>query len=281
MNLDELTERRCRDLDGLRAVAAAEVGDVPMVVGGSLADNLGHAESDIDVYCFVAVGETELRPVVSSDGLRMDLHLAPPSVVEEARLLGYALLAEPSTYEFEGSRDCCLAPLHALACGVPLHRANEVAALRLRSRADLVSFHFATAALNAFGWLAAEAVALYGEVDEVTELLALVRATEAAIDAALGAAGRACPNPKWRFALVSSCGPSFPVPPEHVAASLVPGRQTLREPRAAMLRTISSTVAAAVDHPLLRPTAAAERARLALAHLGPPALVATGNGQSA
>jgi hypothetical protein len=265
--LDELVEALGGDRDVLRAAVVAEVGDLPMVVGGSLADDLGHANSDVDVYCFVGEAEpvTPPRSPASSPGL--DVHVVPIDILDRGAAFGGDLLARPSAYDGAGIADDLLTVLHALAAGTPLHRADEVAALRLHAQADLVAFHFAAAALDAFSWLAAEASALLGEADGPTGLATLVRAAEAGVDASLGAAGRACPNPKWRFALVAAVAASFPVPVDRVVATLLPGRAGLANPTAAVLSTIRATVTHAVDHPLLRPTAVADRARAALVEL--------------
>ena len=266
MILDEVVERSGCDVDALHAAALAMVGDVPMVVGGSLADDLGHPGSDVDVYCFVDhVGPAP--PCSAATPALLDLHLTPPELIDEAAALGHALLSDPAAYDLTGMSESVLGALHALALGTALHREDEIARLRLHARADLVSFHLASAALDAFAWLAVEAVALMGETDEVTELAMLVRAAEAAIDAALGAAGQACPNPKWRFALVRACGVGFPVPSDCVVATLLPGCADLVDPRATALATITAAVDHAADHPLLRPTGAANRARAVLADL--------------
>src|ERR1044072_2372212 len=164
MKTEELFEGWGLGLTMLRDAATTVAGDEAMSLGGSLADDLGHPQSDINVYCFAeGSGGCEHWVALDLAGRRVVMHPVPDSTITALGESGHGLLTDTTC---DASIHTQWLPfLHALSRGVPINRRATLAAMADRAAAELYPYHFGTTALAAFACLAEEACALVEDGD--------------------------------------------------------------------------------------------------------------------
>lgn len=211
MMTESVLEQWGIDAEQIVANARQEVAECDLYLGGSLADDLGSPASDIDLYCFVKSGGTDLRRVrvVGHRPVTLELHIVDigHELATTASLVPLVADADPPP----PSRWPLLSggtfrAMHALLCDRPLARHGGTAE-RMRSElgADLLPVYVALRASLAATSLVREA----GQRATESMLGALHCArmgVEAALDAALATAGTVSANPKWRLTLARRQG---------------------------------------------------------------------------
>jgi hypothetical protein len=184
------------------------IGPCDVLLGGSLADDLGTIGSDVDLYCFRAgVGPPHRFPLLTSCAdANLELH-----VVDVAAEAGSPddlrpLLTDPQP---RAPRQWpLLSPqrfrqMHALYRGRALHAEGPAELARRAWGADLVHLYAGLRATLTAGTLAEDLVAFPGPEYATARLYCARLSVESAIDAALATCALVNPNPKWRLLLAS------------------------------------------------------------------------------
>jgi hypothetical protein len=195
---DRILLHTCQD-DGLGSA---------VVLGGSLADNMGTPGSDIDLYCF----SDATQPADQHTFLRLNERVVHVHAVDLTRLRALGSLLWQMLDE---SQDLVRVPvvspttlsdLHALNAGRALHDDGSLEQLRVDSGSDLLGSYL-----------------LLRNLVRTRELLQRVRydadvptkvwvrgLSESTTDSYLAAIGLVNPNPKWRIELLSRAPSSRP-----------------------------------------------------------------------
>lgn len=260
MKTDDLFEQW-----GIDAELLAEVvfGDEPAelaVIGGSLADDLGTASSDVDVFVVSKRFASWPFQAVSS-GLRVGelthrrvgvhVHVIP---ADDVVLAGHDLMrllnAGPVLRRLGDYTPQQLAVLHALRAGLPIAGQPGLARVQTDSACDLLPLVLALRALLSFHAFTRERDELTAAADQWSAAAANRARTEAAVDALLAVLRYANPNPKWRLQLVQRAvrHGRWPVELDATAWALFP---TAGADPAESARVADACVSAALADPLI------------------------------
>lgn len=205
MQLAHLMEAADLDVEALAEQARRAGCRGPLVIGGSLADGLGTALSDIDLMCFEPSADAvpgAQRVSVSRHRwgrLDVDLHRVDvPTLVDICAPYRAHLLAAPARPVDRLPHDIFVL-MHALHSGIPVDGTADLEELADLTGTDLYPTLLGLRALGILlnHWRDAR------QFEELAlgrpALVAARSAVEAAADAALAMAGRVNPNPKWRI----------------------------------------------------------------------------------
>jgi Nucleotidyltransferase domain len=194
------------DQDTLVGAVRDIVGDADLLLGGSLADDLGNEGSDIDVYCFMMKEAPWSGPrLAECANATLELHVV--DVRAATRMVGSLLPLvmdenAPPSQEWPLLSGAALRLLHALYRDRRLIAETGSAEwLRWHTGADLLHIHLALRATMTAAALAEDVDLLAGPEQRWSALYCARLAVESALDAALASAGLVNPNPKWRVPL--------------------------------------------------------------------------------
>ena len=203
------------------------VGPCDVLLGGSLADDLAHVMSDVDLYCFSSAPAVDVaRPVAAECGdATLELHLVDVGTAEGcgpslAELVTSEAPLEPQQWPLLSPQE--IRRLHAAYRDNALSTGTgAVEVFRRRTAPDLLHVYVALRSVLTCAALAEDVVTLV-DPDEVWSSMYCSRlAVESAIDAALSCQGLVNPNAKWRVPLVRRAAllsPDFPATADLIAA---------------------------------------------------------------
>jgi hypothetical protein len=229
MHTDHLFEQWNTDPASIVATVHRLLGPCDVLLGGSLADGLGTAGSDVDLYCFrEPCGAPSRFPLLEGCGdATLELHIvdvpAEPGGPDDLR----PLLTDPeprTPREWPLLSPQRFRQMHALYRGQALHAAGPAEAARRAWGADLVHLYAGLRAAFTAGTLAEDLVAFPGPEHATARLYCARLTVESAIDAALATCTLVNPNPKWRLLLAGRArlaDPGFP-DPDRLLAALFP-----------------------------------------------------------
>lgn len=213
MKIDDLFEHWGIDGDSIAdAVFDARPKRELVVVGGSLADELGSTRSDVDVHVITDALDTwPLRPITSSllvgeftsKGVAIHVHVVAERDVHVAGHDLLRLLADSSVIRRLGdySRQQ-IALLHALRAGIAIAGRDVLPRIQTDSACDLLPLMLALRALLSFNAFESDRDELLARGDTWGATAASRLRAEAAVDALLATLDYANPNPKWRIPLL-------------------------------------------------------------------------------
>jgi hypothetical protein len=237
MLTDQVIEQHDLDTAAILAEVHRLLGACEVLLGGSLADDLGTMGSDIDLYCFPDRPDPDVRrPIVTQcAGVTLELHVVDWEALAEDDLSALIVPSEPpppSQWPLLSPQH--LRQLHALHRDRALRAGPITADARRRSGADLLHIHVGLRAALTVGALADDLEVLDGPENDYARLYCARLAVESAIDAALATLDLVNPNPKWRLLLASRAlflDPLFPDTEELLPALFPrieePHRQTI------------------------------------------------------
>ena len=206
MRTDELLEHWNTDPSAVVAAAVEMVGPCDVYLGGSLADDLGSVNSDVDLYCFRAdeAGITPFPVVTTSGDANLELHVVGvgPALLDGSSLRGLITETEPPAPH----RWPLLSPqrfrqMHALYRDRALQAGEVSEAARRAFAPDLLHVYAALRATLSAGTLTEDLLMFSGPEHTYTRLYTARLVAESAIDAALASRELVNPNPKWRLLL--------------------------------------------------------------------------------
>ena len=268
MKTTELLEGWGIDLPTLTRFLDEQVGNVAMVVGGSLADDLGGPWSDIDVYAYgdvtIGSGLTQERRFETDSGAprrafgrlrgaEIDVQVIPVAPLSAIGAQLRLLLAPEAISALPSIAPNYVPALHALSNGIPIN-ARDLDGLRTASAADLLGRWLAVRAVLALETLIADATAMIKARERLAPVFQLRMAAESAIDGLLGGAGYFHPNPKWRthLALRGVTEGIIPLSSRDIVAALFPDASDVDSALVTLQRVLAPCVAALAEDPLLR-----------------------------
>jgi hypothetical protein len=182
------------------------LGPCEVLLGGSLADDLGTMGSDIDLYCFPPRSDPQVRrPMVTSCfGTTLELHVVDWEALADEDLSTLIIPSEPpSPQHWPLLSPQRFRQLHALHRDRALQAGPITDRARRRSGADLLHVYVGLRAAITVGALAEDLVVLDGAENDYARLYCARLAVESAMDAALATLDLINPNPKWRLLLAS------------------------------------------------------------------------------
>ena len=206
MIADQIFELWNLDVDTVADHVTDLIGPCDIYLGGSLADDLGTVNSDIDLYCFKADGPDPLPfPSVSSCGAAMlELHVTKVSPDHAASDSIQCLIVDddpPPPQRWPLLSPQRFRQMHALYRDRALRPGEASAIARRVLAADLLHLYAALRATLTAGVLA-EDLLMFGEPEHTSAQLYCARlVVENSIDAALATRELVNPNPKWRLLL--------------------------------------------------------------------------------
>ncbi|HZB32339.1 MAG TPA: nucleotidyltransferase domain-containing protein [Streptosporangiaceae bacterium] len=222
MLTEQLFEYWNVDQDTLVGTVRDIVGDADLLLGGSLADDLGNEGSDIDVYCFMMKDAPWSGPRLAECGnATLELHVVDIRAATHTAGSLLPLVTDdnpPPSQEWPLLSGGTLRLLHALYRDRRLNAETGSAEwLRRHTGADLLHIHLALRATTTAAALAEDVDLLTAPEQRWSALYCARLAVESALDAALASAGLINPNPKWRVPLALQAklvDDAFPDEPE-------------------------------------------------------------------
>ncbi|WP_431936245.1 nucleotidyltransferase domain-containing protein [Micromonospora sp. RP3T] len=217
------------DPEQIVAGARHEVGDADLYLGGSLADDLGSPDSDIDLYCFVESGGSGTRRLQLTGYAPVVLELHVVDVNQElatgVSLAPFVIEADPlPPARWPILSGTAFRAFHALFYDRPLAPPTGPAD-RMRSGlgTDLLPIYVVLRSA-----LAASSLDRQADRRATESTLSAVHCArlgvEAALDAALATAGAVSANPKWRLTLARRHGLLSDGTEDLVLAGIFPDR---------------------------------------------------------
>lgn len=243
MIADQVFELCNVDADAVTDHVTGLIGACDIFLGGSLADDLGTVNSDIDLYCFrMGSEEPDPLPIISPCGDAMlELHVATVDAERAKSDSLQALIVDddpppPQLWPLISPQR--FRQMHALYRDRALRAGEPSQTARRALAADLLHIYAALRATLTAGILTEDLLMFQGSEHTTARLYCARLVVENSIDAALAARELVNPNPKWRLLLAKRAqftDPDFPNPDELLSA-LFPD---ISDPEKAISRCLS------------------------------------------
>jgi hypothetical protein len=209
MMTEQLFEYWNVDQETIAARVVDLVGPCDILLGGSLADDLGGLRSDVDIYCFQSGPPKHREHFQSVRCEQATLEIYTVDIQTAPRMTGdlRPLILEPHPIP---PHKWPLLSAHGIRILYALFRdrilrqeTNAAEQLRTKVGADLLHICVALRSTSVAVSLAEDAASLTAPDETWCALYCARLAVESALDAALAASGMPHPNPKWRVPLAS------------------------------------------------------------------------------
>ena len=218
MRTDQLFEQWNTDTSAIMAETIKRIGPCDVFIGGSLADHLGTAGSDVDLYCFRATeAQTSPFPIHTTCGdARLELYIVNVNSAMSGDSSLRSLVTDnppPAPHRWPLLSPQRFRQMHALYRDCALSAGEASSAARVALAPDLLHIYAGLRAILNAGALAEDLLMHDCAERAPTRLYCARLLAESAIDAALSTQELVNPNPKWRLQLASRAGftdPRFP-----------------------------------------------------------------------